>query len=169
MPQGQVHEAINKSTVVDLAAAVRSAMAPKSLTQPDEIRFGSMDNMARDDDLREAELAAVEARTDTKIVRMEGKIDAAVATLVGEIRAITGEVHGLRGDIRLSNDYNRNTRWIIAGLIVAGLGVFAAFLAWGGDQFSRGLTARDAIMTTIKDYEKEKRAAETPPPATKGR
>src|SRR4051794_21271591 len=63
------------------------------------------DAMATEGDVRAAEIAASDARTDTKVAKLEGKIDTAVATLLGEIRAV-------RDDVRQSDQYNRDTRWV---------------------------------------------------------
>jgi hypothetical protein len=120
-------------------------------------------SMATEADLRAAEIAAAEARGETKIARLEGKIDTAVATLLGEMRAI-------RDDVRQADQYQRDSRLFILGAILAGvlsLAALAFAMATYGDAiFGRGMNVRDVIQTTIKDtIEQQKRAAPTPPPA----
>ena len=60
--------------------------------------------MASQDDLVDAKIAAVEARTDTKIVRLEGKLDLVLSKI---------------GDVR------EGQRWVVANIWV----VFAALAA----------------------------------------
>jgi hypothetical protein len=108
--------------------------------------------MPTEGELRAAEIAAAEARTDTKVARIEGKIDTAVATLIGEIRAI-------RDDVRQADQYARDSRLFILGAIVAAtlaLGALVVSMATYGDAlFGRGMNVRDLIQSTIRDYESQ--------------
>jgi hypothetical protein len=87
--------------------------------------------MADSDDLIDAKIAAAEARSDTKVARLEGKLDIMLATISGKLDAAR-EV-----EVR-DHEYNRNTRWILAGLIVASIGIVLAALNYSSDQFSKG-------------------------------
>jgi len=110
--------------------------------------------MAAADDLANAKIEAAEARGDTKIARLAGKIDTATATLLGEMRAI-------RDDVRKSDDYNRDTRWVLFVTIVTaavGIGALAIGLATYGDAlFGRGMNVRDVIQTTIRETMEQSR------------
>jgi hypothetical protein len=116
---------------------------------------GRSSGMATEGELRAAEIASAEARVDTKIARLEGKIDTLTATL-------SGKLDGLHQAMVRDHDFNRNTRWVIAGLIVASFAGLVAVMAYGGDQFGRGLNVRDVIQSTLKDFE-EKRQLVPPP------
>lgn len=123
-------------------------------------------SMATEGDVRAAEIAASEARSETKIARLEGKIDAAVATLLGEM-------HAIRDDVRQSDQYNRDSRWVLFVTVVTAalaLGGLAIGLATYGDAlFGRGMSVRDVIQSTIKDYEAQKKSApEIPAPTNPG-
>ena len=104
--------------------------------------------------MAEAKIAAAEARAETKITRVEGKIDTAVATLIGEL-------HGIRDDVRQADQYSRDSRFFILGAIVAGtlaLGALVIGMATYGDAlFGRGMNVRDVIQNTIKDYEAQRK------------
>jgi len=71
--------------------------------------------MSPQDDLVEAKIAAAEARTDTKIVRSEGKID----LVLSRIDVLSAKIDELRDD----NRSVRANQWVIgfglAVLIVA--------------------------------------------------
>lgn len=104
--------------------------------------------MAANDELVNAKISASEARGETKIARLEGKIDTAVATIIGEL-------HGIRDDVRKSDDYNRDTRWVLFVSIVTAafaLGGLAVGLATYGDAlFGRGMNVRDVVQTAVKE------------------
>jgi len=109
--------------------------------------------MARSDDLTDAKLATVSAETDTKIARLEGKIDTLAAVLSGKMDA-------LREDISNSDKYNRDSRLMIMGSLIAGVialgALFVAVATYGDAVFSRGMSVREVIQNTIKDYEGQK-------------
>jgi hypothetical protein len=76
--------------------------------------------MATESELRAAEIAAAEARTDTKITRMEGKLDLVISKLDG---------------VREDNRSTRANQWVIgfglAVLIVAVAALFPVFFDMG--------------------------------------
>jgi hypothetical protein len=76
--------------------------------------------MVTESDLRAAEIAAAEARTDTKITRIEGKLDLVISKLDG---------------VREDNRSTRANQWVIgfglAVLIVAVAALFPVFFDMG--------------------------------------
>jgi hypothetical protein len=76
--------------------------------------------MATESELRAAEIAAAEARTDTKITRMEGKLDLVISKLDG---------------VREDNRATRANQWVVglglAVLIVAIATLFPVLLDFG--------------------------------------
>jgi hypothetical protein len=89
--------------------------------------------MPTEQELVDAKLAAAEARTDTKILRFESKIDA-LAKDVGEHR--------------------RDRNLIIGTIVVAAIALGALFVSmatYGDALFGRGLAVRDVIQATIKE------------------
>ena len=124
-----------------------------------ELPRGGSSAMATEGEVRTAEIAALDARTDSKVARLEGKIDTLVATL-------SGKMDGLREVALRDHEYNRTTRWVIVGLILALFAAFVAVIAYGGDQFGRGLSTRDLIQSTLKDFQEAQKRA-VPPVDTK--
>lgn len=137
----------NGNALADQSNEYATKMAPQVEVSDVKVR-GRV--MATEGDLTTEKIAASEARSDTKVVRLEGKIDTAVATLLGEMRAI-------RDDVRQADQYNRDSRLVILGAIIASvlaLGGLAVGLATYGDAlFGRGMNVRDVIQTTIKDFQ----------------
>ncbi len=106
-----------------------------------------------------AEIATAEARTDTKIVRLEGKIELAVATLGSKLDV-------LRTDVAKSDQYNRDSRWVLFGTIITSLfaiaGLIVTMALYGDALFGRGMNVRDVVQTTIKETLEQ--AAKRPSP-----
>lgn len=109
-----------------------------------------------DDEVLEAKLTTIEAKTDTKITRLEGHIDTLAATLSGKLDQINQTMNVMRQTAVRDHDYNRTTRWVIVGLVVALFVGVITLLSYAGDQWGRGLSTRDLIQSTIKDYEAQK-------------
>jgi hypothetical protein len=97
-----------------------------------------------------AQIAAAEARSATSLARVEGKIETAVASILGELKAT-------RDDVRQADQYNRDSRLVILGAIVASVlalaGLVVSLATYGDAVFSRGMSVRDVIQSTIKDYQ----------------
>lgn len=104
--------------------------------------------MANEGELTSQKIAAAEARGDTKIVRLEGKLEVISATILGEIR-------GIRDDVRQSDQYNRDTRWIMLATVITGVfalgALVVALVTYGDAVFGRGMNVRDVIQATIKE------------------
>lgn len=113
------------------------------------------EDMATQGELTDAKLAKAAAETDTKIARLEGKLDTMTAM-------ISGKLDNLRELEVRDHDYNRTTRWVIAGLVLALFAGFVAVLSYGGDQWGRGLNTRDLIQSTIKDFQEGQKKAASP-------
>ena len=96
----------------------------------------------------DAKIDKSNAQTETKIVRLEGKIDTLSAVLVGKIDS-------LKEDIQKTDNYNRDSRLIIVASIFAAVialgGLFVAMMTFGDALFGRGMNVRDVIETTVKD------------------
>jgi hypothetical protein len=89
-----------------------------------------MADMSRDE--IKAEIALAEARTDTKIARMEGKLD-----------LVLSKLDGVRDDYRNT----RSNQWVIGlGLAVLIIGMVALFPVF----FSIGAQVRDLVHTEIQ-------------------
>jgi hypothetical protein len=105
-------------------------------------------NMTTEGEVRAAEIGAAEARTDTKIVRLEGKLD----LIAKDIVALAVQVSEQRRDRNL----------IIGTIVVAAIAVGALFVAmatYGDALFGRGMSVRDVVQTTVKEtLEQSKKA-----------
>jgi hypothetical protein len=133
-----------KDKVVQLSSFKESAFV---IDAPPKIE-GNV--VATESEMRASAMAEIEARTDTKIARLEGKFETLTATILGRI-------DNLREAVVRDHEYNRTTRWVIVGLFLALFASFVAVISYGGDQWSRGLSTRDLIQTTIKDYDATRR------------
>jgi hypothetical protein len=95
-------------------------------------------------------IKASEAGTETKIARLEGKIDTLAAMLLGRLDA-------LRDDVRNSDEYNRTTRWMLFGTFLAGIFAIAALIVgmatYGDALFWRGMNVRDVVQSVIKEQQ----------------
>ena len=126
--------------------------------------------MTTEAEVRDAEMRVVDARTDTKIARLEGKLDTLGASIVGEIRTLSaetrGEMRSLQNQITSDHEYDAATRWILIGLLITSVialgGLMVTLATYGDALFSRGMNVRDVIQNTIKDYEAQRKANPTP-------
>jgi hypothetical protein len=114
--------------------------------------------MPGDNELFDAKIARAAAESETKIVRLEGKIETAVATLGGKLDMI--------GDkITADHEYNRTTRWAMAGIAIASVlavaGLIIGMAVYGDALFSRGMNVRDVVQAVIK--EQQERPVPPPP------
>jgi len=92
----------------------------------------------------QAQIAASEARTDTRIARLEGKLETMQATLSGKIDAI-GE------KISADHEFNRSTRWVQYGLALALAALIVTMATYGDAMFGRGMDVRNVVQNTIKE------------------
>lgn len=114
-----------------------------------------------------AHIRASEAGTETKIVRLEGKIETLAATIVGKIDS-------LKDDVAKADQYNRDTRWVLLGTFIAGMfaigGLLLALATYGDALFGRGMSVRDIVQTVIKEQHEiqsgdmNRPLSTTPPP-----
>jgi hypothetical protein len=104
--------------------------------------------MAASDDLVSAKIEASEARSETKVARLEGKIEN-LGTL------LLAKMDSLKEDVHKTDSYNRDTRLIVVATIVAATiaigGMVVAMATYGDALFGRGMNVRDLIQATVKD------------------
>ncbi|HEX3484738.1 MAG TPA: hypothetical protein VHT51_06730, partial [Micropepsaceae bacterium] len=106
----------------------------------------SESTMADRDDFVDTKIAAAEARKDTKIVRLEGAINTALATIVGKIDALSVQV----------SDQRRDRNVIIGTIVLSALALGG--LVWGaatyGDAlFGRGMNVRDVVQSVVREQQ----------------
>jgi hypothetical protein len=92
----------------------------------------------------QSQIALAEARTDTKIVRLEGRLEAMQATLSGKIDAVSEKISA-------DHEYNRSTRWVIVGLAFALAALMVTMATYGDALFGRGMDVQNVIQSTIKE------------------
>lgn len=116
------------------------------------VESGSI-KMATADELAQSRINESEARTETKITRIEGTIQLMSQSLTGQLNALTVQVSEQRRDRNL----------IIGTIVVATIALGALFVAmatYGDALFGRGLNVRDVLQATVKEtLEQAKRAA----------
>jgi hypothetical protein len=109
MKTGATAPSMDRLQTVDQVAPAANLPSEKAAAMPNA------------DDLTDTKIKLSEAETEIKIVRMEGKIDTAVATLVGEIRSI--------GDkISFDHEYAKTTRWALIGILIGGFFAVAGLI-----------------------------------------
>jgi hypothetical protein len=93
----------------------------KDVAQAQALSRGG-DVMPTSDELTDAKLATVEARTETRFVELSGKIDRLTDVTISSMNHLTKEVGALAkqvGDVRSEvKEETRFTRWTIAGIFV---------------------------------------------------
>lgn len=98
------------------ASASEVATYASELPQPNDSVGNMSDTISRDE--LSARLEAVEARTETRIVELSGKVD----RLVDAVSSLSSTVEEGRSD-------NKFTRWTIAGLAVGMFGVVISLIS----------------------------------------
>jgi hypothetical protein len=110
-----------------------------------------------DDKLLDARFGQAAAETDTKIARIEGKIETAVATLGGKIDAYGVKMDALSEKITADHEYNRATRWVMIGLLItcsfAVAGLIVTMALYGDALFGRGMNVRDVVESVVKEQQ----------------
>jgi hypothetical protein len=90
----------------------------------------------------DAKIEASEARTDTKMAHLEGKIDLVISKLDSSI----SETRQMRADVKDDSRATRANQWVIffglAGIIIASLALIVAF-------FTLGTQFRDVIHAEV--------------------
>jgi hypothetical protein len=92
----------------------------------------------------QAQIAASEARGDTRNVRLEGKLDTISATILGKIGELSAQVAEQRRDRNL----------IIGTIVVAAIavgGLVVSMATYGDALFGRGMNVRDVVQAVIKE------------------
>ena len=108
-----------------------------------------------------AQIKESEANSEIKIVRLEGKIDALTATLIGKIDS-------LEKAVTRADDYNHGTRWVlfrcyIVASVLATIGALIALATYGDALFGRGMNVRDVVQAVIKEQQElQKKEAVSP-------
>lgn len=123
--------------------------------------------MAASDDLVNAKIEAAEARGDTKIARLEGKIDNLAAIIGGRFDLLSVD---MKNSTKASNELKdsvRESKWVLFGTIIGATFALAALLVtvitYGDAIFSRGMSVRDVVQTTVKETREQlKQEAVTP-------
>jgi hypothetical protein len=116
--------------------------------------------MPSSEELTDVKIAAAEARTDTKIERLGGRIEVLTATIVTKIDS-------LKDDVSKSDQYNHDTRWVLISAIVVGIialaGLLVALATYGDALFGRGMSVRDVAQTVIKEQQEIQKHDTTQP------
>jgi hypothetical protein len=122
----------------------------------------------------EAQIAAAEARGDTKIARLEGKIDSLAATIGGRFDALSAEMRITREEnnreLGRVRSESRETRWVLATIIIgaafAVVAIVVGLATYGDALFGRGMGVRDVVQSMIKSQAPAaiSSPATTPPP-----
>jgi hypothetical protein len=127
-----------------MATPASSGQAAATMLDPFSLepKGSAMSDLTREE--IQAQIAASEARGDTRVARLEGKIDTAVATLSGKLDALSDKISA-------DHAYHRGTRWIIIGLALALAALVVTMATYGDAMFGRGMDVRDVVQSTIKE------------------
>lgn len=118
-----------------------------------------------------------EAKSETKLARLEGKIDTLTATLSGKIETVSKDLDFLRNASERSDQINRETKSSLSKLIIttalssvfALAGFIVALATYGDALFGRGMDVRDVVKTAVEELvatKKTEPAASPAPPKT---
>lgn len=194
--------------VVDLEAyktrqSANSAATVVNLLRPKPLKTNSVDvdrllheirirraiypEVSMSDPTREeinAMIAASEARNETKLTRVEGKIDTLTATITAAINANAAahvsQFEALRDKISAADQYNRDSRFFVIGTVLtsafAVAGLVVALATYGDALFGRGMNVRDVVQAAVKDLREAQQGSApptsqqpaSPPPGTQG-
>jgi len=100
-----------------------------------------------------------EARSETKLARLEGKIDTLTATLSGKIETVSKDIDFLRIASERSDQINRETKSSLSKLIIttaissvfALAGFIVALATYGDALFGRGMDVRDVVRAAVEE------------------
>jgi hypothetical protein len=108
----------------------------------------------------DAKLSAVEARTETRFVELNAKIDRLADNFAS---AITGD-RGVLAEMKELRSDNKATRWAVVGTVIGtGIAVIAALigiLAFAGDQFGAGRELGVSLAELSEKIDRVARSAE---------
>jgi hypothetical protein len=107
-------------------------------------------SMATEGELRAAEIAAAEARTDTKIVRLEGKLDLVINKIDSADRNVLESRRAVIANA-----------WVIAGVMAVVIGIVATIFPVF---FDLGMKSREAITKEIQEQMHKAPAAQPSTP-----
>jgi hypothetical protein len=120
---------------------------PDTITAPsaddstrDQYRVYEGGKMASQDDLMDAKIAAAEARTDTKIVRLEGKLDLVISKLDLINESYRGVKEGQRAVI--------TNIWVVFAALAA---IIIGSIAAAPVIFDLGMRLRETITKEIQE------------------
>jgi hypothetical protein len=115
------------------------------------------DQMATEGEVRAAEIAAAEARTDNKITRLEGRLELIAQGINAKLDALTGQVAEHR------RDRNLIIGTIVGTVVVATIalgGLYVAMATYADAMFGRGMNVRDVLQATVKETLEQTKKAE---------
>lgn len=95
-------------------------------------------------DEMKAEIARSAAEVRTDVVRIEGQINTALATIVTKLDAISEEVKSSRSE-------NKENRLFIIGTGIAVVGVLVGIMTYGDAIYSRGMQVRDVMKSVVEE------------------
>lgn len=95
-------------------------------------------------DEMKSEMRASVAEVETKIVRIEGEINTALATIVTKLDALSTDVERGRNE-------NKDNRYFILGSAIALGALFIAVVTYGDSVFERGMQVRDVVKSVVED------------------
>jgi len=127
-------------------------------------------------------IAASEARNETKLTRLEGKIDALAATISGAIsenavassgqfEALKSQVESLKEKVAASDQFNHEAKTTVITTIIASAlalaalfaGLFLGVATYGDAIFGRGMNVRDVVQAVVKEQQALQKGAAAPP------
>lgn len=114
-----------------------------------------------------------EARSETKLARLEGKIDTLTATLSGKIETVSKDIDFLRIASERSDQINRETKSYLSKLIIttaissvfALAGFIVALATYGDALFGRGMDVRDVVRAVAQELAVTKKTEPSAPQA----
>ena len=103
----------------------------------------------------QAQIAASEARGDTKFAQLEGKIDVLMANIQSGFAAATKDA---AASVRASDELKsavRESKWVLfgttIGAAIALAALFVGVITYGDAIFSRGMAVRDVVQSVITE------------------
>lgn len=105
-------------------------------------RNGMSEHPTKDE--MKSEMRASVAEVETKIVRIEGEINTALATIVTKLDALSTDVERGRNE-------NKDNRYFILGSAIALGALFIAVVTYGDSVFERGMQVRDVVKSVVED------------------
>jgi len=98
-----------------------------------------------------AQLAAVEAHTDTKFAQLIGEMRTGFAALNGRIDGLSGRVDGLSGRLDAVERSVSGIKITVIVTAIAAVAVVVAVLGYGQTWFGLGIGTRDIVRATVSE------------------